>query len=194
MKRLSWEKPKIAARRLDATKRNARTLLIVEDILEGKTDAELMKKYNLSASGLQTVFRKLVKARAIGERDVYGRPKLHQQSASDIPVRIVHRCWLDFDLPVFDGINPTLKGRIRDITVKGIGAIGLASTPGETRNLVIAAYEHFDLKPVVFRATCVWRRNSEENPESLTGFEISEIDDSNMARLQKLIQLITLRR
>jgi hypothetical protein len=45
----------------------------VKDIRSGMGDLELMQKYNLSASGLQSLFGKLIKAGAIGESELTER-------------------------------------------------------------------------------------------------------------------------
>jgi Mor family transcriptional regulator len=54
-------------------KKHIRASEIVYDILVGMTNSDLMKKYSLSANGLQTVIMKLVKAGSLKKSDIEGR-------------------------------------------------------------------------------------------------------------------------
>jgi uncharacterized protein (DUF433 family) len=62
-------KPKIKAR--DA----------INDIRAGMTDAELMEKYDLSAKGLQSLFLKLLEAKAITRNELHQRRAIYQDTA-----------------------------------------------------------------------------------------------------------------
>ncbi len=64
-------KPKISAKEL------------IADIQAGLDDQALMKKYGLSAQGLQSVFKKLVEAKALKQSNwITGRSLLRRPSAS----------------------------------------------------------------------------------------------------------------
>ena len=54
-------------------KRKIKAKEIVNDIREGMSDSQLMEKHSLSSKGLQSVFRKLVDAKAITPREVFNR-------------------------------------------------------------------------------------------------------------------------
>jgi uncharacterized protein (DUF433 family) len=52
----------------------------VDDILAGKTDEEIMKKYNLSARGLESLFTKLLHAGVVQQSDIDNRMLKSQRS------------------------------------------------------------------------------------------------------------------
>lgn len=62
-------------------KRKIKARDIVNDIRAKMTDAELMTKYNLSAKGLQSVFLKLLDAKAISRSEFDFRPVAYQDTA-----------------------------------------------------------------------------------------------------------------
>src|SRR5271157_985819 len=45
----------------------------LNDIRSGMNDGELMKKYNLTAKGLESLFRKLIEAKVLGEKFIANR-------------------------------------------------------------------------------------------------------------------------
>lgn len=61
-------------------KRKIRARDIVNDIRSHMTDAELMAKYNLSARGLQSVFVKLLNAKAITRTEIDWRPSAYDDT------------------------------------------------------------------------------------------------------------------
>ena len=55
-------------------KRTIRAKDVVQDIRSNMTDAQLMEKYQLSARGLQSLLKKLIKHNLISESDLEVRP------------------------------------------------------------------------------------------------------------------------
>ena len=58
------------------TKRTIKAKDIVNDIRSGMTNLQLMEKHNLSSKGLQSIFTKLMDAKAVKDRELDGRTPL----------------------------------------------------------------------------------------------------------------------
>ena len=64
---------------------------VLKDVQAGMNDTALMKKYMLSAQGLQSVFNKMIEARIITEEEVDGRVPLSERTV-DIGLFICPAC------------------------------------------------------------------------------------------------------
>jgi hypothetical protein len=64
---------------------------VLEDIRLGKNDSNLMQKYNLSAQGLQSVFRKLLRAGLITQKELDDRIPASEQTV-DIGLFVCPAC------------------------------------------------------------------------------------------------------
>ena len=60
---------------------------ILQDIRAGMDDAALMIKYQLSAQGLQSVFKKLIAAGALNQAELDGRSSPHDRT-----INLVWKC------------------------------------------------------------------------------------------------------
>ncbi len=173
---------------------------IVEDLrLRRLTDTQLMEKYKVSARGLQSVFQKLVDRNAISPNEIDGRSPTyvdtitleqrqnHQRHYLPQPVQIYEN--MDM-VNIYERKDLQNKGRVNDITEKGLGVVGLKVVVGEIKSFVIVADEFVDLDPFSFDAVCRWV-NLEESGEYASGFEVLKMTDRALQDLRKLIALLT---
>ena len=130
---------------------------ILADIRAGLSDEELMKKYKLSTIGLESVFRKLVQAGAITDDQITVRTDTEAKSKGPQARRNI-RYDLTFHLPVYDQAKPYVKGRVLDITEKGIGVEGIEAKQDESIILVIGPAETTELPEFAFEAVCRWSK------------------------------------
>lgn len=186
-------------------KRTVEAKAVISDIKAGLTDAELMKKYKLSARGLNSAFTKLVKLKCITQEEVDARqsgdpaiaPPTFEDTVSIDEKRSLPRYRPRQPIPVFETTNIQIyetkdlaaRGRIRDINEKGVGIIGLPSKVDEVKTLAIVADEFVEVDPVVFDAVCKWTKK-DENGEIIGGFEITRISKQTAMELKKLVQIV----
>ncbi len=173
---------------------------IVEDIqLRRLNDTQLMEKYKVSARGLQSVFQKLVDRKAIDSKDIEDRSQPYVDTITLEQRQNHQRHYLPKPVPIYESKDVVNiyerkdlqnKGRVNDITERGLGVVGLDATVGETKSFVIVADEFVELDPFSFDATCRWVQ-LEESGEYSAGFEIGRISERALKELRKLIELLT---
>lgn len=166
---------------------------LIKDIRSGMSSAQLMEKYDLTERGLQRVCRELLAARALAPEEF--QPEISFQSTMVIRsnIRELPRYHVDFDLPVYEARSPEIHGKVRDITEKGVGLMGIESEAYETKTLVILGDYFGEISPFEFRADCRWSQRRPPTGECFAGFRIVEISNDNLRELKKLIQLVSLR-
>ncbi len=172
-------------------KRSISTSEFVDDIRAGLADSELMAKYKLSYNALQRAFKQLLASKAITKGELYGRPSLYPATEA-IPV-IDHskRHYLVFPLPIYEPVKPDVIGRVRDISEKELGVIGLEAHRNEVKTLVIFPEKYLNLEPITFDAVCEWGQR-EPSGEWVAGFTITRISEENSRRLAKLVLTLTI--
>ena len=167
---------------------------IVRDIRSGMSDAQLMKKYDLSSKGLQSAFQKLVDNRIMTVQEVYG--ERYAESGEDTIVicdlRQLPRYLLTIVVPLYDGAQPENKGVLRDISEKGLGITGLQARIGEIKSLVIVCGELFEFSHIWLEAECRWINLEESEDRWEAGFQITKISREDLVRLKRLIGTLTL--
>ena len=90
-----------------------------------------MSKYGLSLKGLQSVFTKLVQAKAILPEELFDRaPLLAEDTVTVESVRMVPRETIEITIPVCDAADPSKVGELRDLSLAGIGVRGLETRKG----------------------------------------------------------------
>ncbi len=173
---------------------------IVEDIqLRRLTDTQLMEKYKVSAKGLQSVFQKLLDRRAVKSEDIEGRSQPYVDTITLEQRQEHQRHYLPQPVPIYETRDTISiyerkdlhnKGRVNDITERGIGVVGIDANVGDTKAFVIVADEFVELDPFSFDAICRWVQ-LEESGEYSAGFEITKISARALTELQKLIERLT---
>ncbi|MBI4962144.1 MAG: PilZ domain-containing protein [Desulfomonile tiedjei] len=165
---------------------------IVIDIRGGMTDAELMEKYGLSAKGLASAFEKLVNSRIMTVEEVYGQCRSGSDTVIIDDVRSCPRHLLTVAVPIYESEKPQKKGKLRDITERGLGIIGLESRIGEVKGLVIPCRGFLDADHIWFEAECMWAEAGKTPEEWAGGFQITKISKEDLKRLRELIRFLTL--
>lgn len=174
-------------------KRTIKAKEIVNDIRARMTDAELMAKYSLSAKGLESIFKKLLKVKAVTRKELYGRFPFLDDTVNLDNVRKIPRNFPAFPLPIYETANMHVEGSVRDITEKGLQVSGIEARPEETKEFVIRADEFQDIYPIVFQAVCRWTTNGAGTNGSVAGFEITDLSAEGTREIRNLIRSLTLR-
>ncbi len=166
---------------------------IVKDIRSGMSSAELMEKYDLTERGVQRVCRELLSARALAPEEYQPEISFQSTMVMRTNIRELERYHVDFDLPVYESSSPEIQGKVRDITEKGVGLVGIDSEAYETKTLVILGDYFGEISPFEFRADCRWSRRQPPSNKCFAGFRITEISRESLRELKRLIQLVALR-
>ncbi|MBM3301925.1 MAG: hypothetical protein FJY85_18475 [Deltaproteobacteria bacterium] len=166
---------------------------IVRDIRAGMTDTQLMKKYKLSARGLQSAFSKLIDNGIVTVQELYG----HRRSGDDTVViddmRSMPRYYLAVTIPIYEASSPDRQGRLENVTERGLGVTGIKARIGETKAFVIPGQESFKLSENIwFEAKCMWAQYKRDLHTWTSGYQITKISAEDMASLRKLIKAATL--
>jgi hypothetical protein len=164
---------------------------IVNDLRSGLTNLELMAKYGLSSKGLQSIFLKLMEAKALREGELDGREAFADDTVNLDQKRILPRNFVVFKLPVYDNGDMTLEGHVRDITERGLQVEGIPASVGDSKTLIIQPDEFADIHPFVIEVQCRWANPGTENEPCSAGFEITEISEDSVHELHKLVQSLT---
>jgi hypothetical protein len=173
-------------------KRQIPALPVVEDIRAGMTNAQLMKRYQISSGMLEKVFKKLQDANMITARDLDGRMLSLQQGVVGDSVREEPRCYTIMRLPITDLDNLDADCYVKALTEKGLHIINLSTTVGEKKNFLIPASDFADVQPFSFEAECRWTRAQTDTARQAAGFEITRISDEGLQQLRDFMQSATI--
>ncbi len=166
---------------------------IVRDIRAAMSDLQLMQKYHLSSKGLQSVFKKLIEARAVRPEELFDRSPIHAEDSVDIAgVRESSREYIEIAIPICDATNLENLGTIRDVSEKGVGVRGVETQKAETKTLVILAERLFPVEPFKFEAICRWVKRKRAEGIVDSGFEITRISQEALLQFWKLKRLLSL--
>jgi len=176
------------------TKRKIKAKDIVNNIRSGMSDSQLMNKHGLSSKGLQSIFKKLVDAKAIKVQELFNRkPDVGDDTADVANIRFVPRDCVDVPLPICDAADPKNMGTIVDVTEQGLGIRGIRTETGETKTLVFFSDRLFPVGPFALEAQCRWVKNGRSDGQIESGFEITNISEAGSQQLKKIIQWVALR-
>jgi hypothetical protein len=162
------------------------------DIRAGMTGFQLMAKYELSCNGLQVALDKLLQAKVLLASELPGELSLRRSADSPEEVRTMGRSYLDFDLPIIEKGPVEIEGRVRDITEKGLGVIGIPGQVGEVKTFLIRHDNFVLINPFLFQAECRWIKEGDPQGKSLAGFLVTEILPEDLEELRKLVRIVTL--
>jgi hypothetical protein len=166
---------------------------IVRDIRSGMTDAELMEKYGLSAKGLESAFTKLVNSGIMTVGEVYGQHRSGQDTVIIDDLRELPRHFLSVSIPIYEATHDNRKGKIREVTEKGVGITGIQARIGEDKSFVISCRRFLDVDNILLEAECIWMEAGKKPEEWYGGFQITKISPKDLKNLRELIQLLSLR-
>ncbi len=155
---------------------------LVRDIHSGMEDVGLMEKYALSAEDLNLVYEHLLDGRIPSFIDV----------SRNIQHRLSPRTYIFFALPIYDAEDPEDRGVVNDLSLSGLQVSGIDTAVGEKRTFVIQHHLFLPDDPVQFEAGCRWTAQDDSDWECISGFEITAISPEAKARLQELIDHLTM--
>ncbi|MDQ7781338.1 MAG: PilZ domain-containing protein [Desulfomonilaceae bacterium] len=163
---------------------------IVNDIRAGMNNAELMEKYALTPKQLKTTFDILVGSNAVNREEIRDDLSLTPDEHVREDQREMERYFIDFELPIVEIGPPEIDGKVRDITEKGVGTIGIPSRIDDIKKFLVLHDEFVLIEPFMFEAQCRWVRDDADG-EHYAGYEIIGIDEKDLRDLRQLIHLVT---
>ncbi len=178
-------------REVKPPKRKISAAEFVDDVRGGMPQGSIMEKYMLSSKGLESAYRKLVEVGILKPDEIPQSLDREKDEAVD-ELREEVRCFLDFELPVIDVGAVDTQGRVRDITVKGLGVIGIPAEVNELKTLMVYHEKFALIKPFLIEATCRWVKRESENGHYIAGFEITNTSEKDLQQLRKLVKIISL--
>jgi hypothetical protein len=160
---------------------------IVNDIRAGLSDTELMQKYSVSSRGLQSIFRKLLSAKAIGPVELHERSSYDDSTVDLEEIRQSLRGYTALTATVYEVRSPEIMGTVKDVTEKHIEVTGIEAGFDETRTLVVLVGKSAKIQPIMVKAKCRWCRTDPQGAYQAY-FEIVHVDDDDRKELRKLIR------
>ena len=176
-----------------ATKRTIKARDIVNDLRGGLTNVQLMEKYQLSSKGLISIFTKLLDAKAVREEELLNRTPLADDTVALDQKRLFPRNYLCMRLPIVESGNGRAEGHLRDITEKGAQVVGIPARRVETMRFVVKPEPLAEIDEFAFEACCRWVKDEDQEEGCVGGFEITDISQSALKELRKLIQAMAFR-
>ena len=162
---------------------------IAEDIRSGLERTQLMEKYRMSPRALRWISTTLISSGTITWQEIYDKLcTTHEDLAPDKP-RGAKRYPVPLDCNIYEADNPGVLGKVRDISYKGVGVLGIKAKEGDTKTLVVPKDEFGEFATFTFDAKCRWKKR-DPSGEFLAGFEISYISIGNLKEFQLLLHLV----
>jgi hypothetical protein len=152
-----------------------------------------MEKYGLSAKGLESAFTKLVNSGIMTVEEVYGQQRSGQDTVIIDDLRELPRHFLSVSIPIYEAIYEDRKGKIREVTEKGVGVAGIQARIGEVKSFVIACRPFLEVDNIWLELECIWMEAGKTPEEWYGGFQITKISPKDLKNLRALIQLLSLR-
>lgn len=185
---LSSQELKSALRQL-ADERQARSEAFARDLVSGMSDAELLKKYQLSLNGFQRILTGLLAAGLITLDEILKRGS--QAHDVIIDLRISPRFEPILTAMAFELSHPHKTFEIKDISVKGLAVKGLETRVGDVKRIAVLGDDLGITVPFEFEADCRWITAELPGDSPAAGFEITNISRDNMGRLKDFIRTAT---
>jgi len=176
----------IEAKPTVSVQRTIRVKDIVADIRLGMTCLEMMEKYKLSATGIQSAFKKLLATSAISPFEFTAWTALFCEPNNLNGVRVFQREHPAFHLPIYETSNPHIEGRVVNFSATGIAVSGIEAEEGQIKTFMIP----IKAAPVTFQARCGWVKGSEVRDECLSGFEVVKVLRGNWDEVGRLIAAV----
>lgn len=105
-------------------------------------------------------------------------------------VRVLDRKPLFVEVPIHVIENPSNQGTVINMTVKGLGVKGIECKIHESLRLKIWPPENLNLKSFSLEAICRWTRIEEADGTRHSGFEITNISESDKVNLLSLLMML----
>ena len=164
---------------------------IVHDIHSGMTEAQLMEKYDLSSWGIRNVLSKLLNLGAITWEEMAILSLNGDDSVTLRDMRQYQRRYPLVSVIVYEQIKPMVKGRVCDISEKGLGVIGIPSEVDDLKTLTVAPDELRVFEPFTLQASCRWFRQGDLDINCTAGFAITHIGEPSLEPFRDLLESMT---
>ncbi len=105
-------------------------------------------------------------------------------------IRDLFRHDIDFELPVYEASQPDILGKIRDITLEGVGLTGVKARVGEVKRFVTLGDDFGAVRPFEFEAKCRWFKRGTVERDYVSGYQITNISEEDLQELEELIRVI----
>ena len=172
-------------------KRTIKAKEIVSDIRSGMINRQLMDKYDVSLAKLQNIFRMLLDAHALEQRELEPLLSIPHERLDIGKRRRLERNFVFVRLPIYDLENLVNGGEVVDITETGFQVTGIATKAGEIKEFLIQADYFADIYPFTFESQCQWASRNEDG-QLVAGFKITSISEGALEELRKLNSMLTL--
>jgi hypothetical protein len=163
---------------------------MVNDILSGMSDSDLMEKYGLSSEGLGLVFQTLTDTQVITLEEMYGTSSLAHDTVFVEDSRELLRHYLAIGVEIYESELSDIRGMLSNITEKGIAITGISAGVGDTKTFVIPTKDFIKSDPILFEARCLWTEKERDTGQWLAGFEITRISKECRHDLRSLIEVL----
>ena len=174
-----------------AQKRLIRAKDVVDDILSGMSDSVLMEKYKLSSRGLQSIFRKLLAAKAIRPSELASRSTLYDDTVAIEDLRNLPRDFIEDRVSISVVGQPETKCFLQDLSDTEVQLTGIKAEVDEIRLLRVETEEFTDIRPFEFYALCRWAKKDLTERNYVAVFEIADISEEDRLELRKLLELLS---
>jgi len=183
------EKPKTKSFDGETHKRAIKGEDVGSDVRSGMTADEVMKKYGVSLNTLRNILARIVHAKLLDKADVQRLlPDLVDENL--FRERRKHpRYYVYIPLPVYDVGNLLEEGQVVDISEGGLRISGIHFTKGENKELLIQPRSYWNVFPFIFEAECRWSSETESG-EPVAGFAFTNITESGLAQVKKIIGML----
>jgi uncharacterized protein (DUF433 family) len=178
-------------RRGTPDKKPIRVSEILSDMQSGLPETQLMDKYGLSPRGLQSVFWKLVRSRAVTWDELLGTSRTVNVDITPRRGRQIPRSYPILSVRIRDESDRQNKGLVTDLSEQGIGVVGISVQRAQTKTFALIPDEIAGLDSFCVVATCRWVKKGDGAKQSSAGFEIVSIDDKSRLGLHQLIHSTT---
>ncbi len=161
---------------------------IVQDIRASRNRAELLEKYGLSERGLRWLIIALIRKGRISAAEVYEKVCSTFEDLVPDQMRASQRHRVDFDVPIYDRIQPEILGRLLDISDEGLRVGGLKTKVGDRKTLVVPADRFGVFSEFALDVDCRWVRKSSSGGY-IAGFRILTVSRGNESEFRWLVRL-----
>jgi hypothetical protein len=158
-------------------------------IRAGMTVRELMEEHNLSLGELSTIFVQLETA-GVNVLRLYGRTRSGPEEQDKRRIRFLPRRKVMARVPVIDTKEPANIGLLIDVTERGLCVTGFRVQDRELKNLEIAADHVFRVGSFQLQAECRWTATAGFDQESISGFKIARISESDLRELRRFVGML----
>ncbi len=163
---------------------------IADDVREGMNESQLMAKYRLSPGGLRNAFEKIFEAGFIDRTQLDRWLSAHAFKAERAERRKNTRYSPSFSVTVVDQENRRSGGRLKDISYKGLGVVGLPASIGETKSIAILGDDLGLVNPFEVIAECRWVMPGGEGRKPVAGFQITHISGRDLLWMREFIKVV----